>query len=400
MVAHASTRPAASQWGGALVLLIAGLTAASAAVNGLGRFAYALVLPSMRADLHWSYATAGLLNTVNAAGYLTGALLAAPVAARLGHRRALLAALVVSALAVLAASVSGLVPVLLILRLTSGIAGAIAFIAGGALTAALTADLPPRRAVLCLGLYFTGPGAGIVVSAVAIPPLVSAYGWRLGWVTLGALCLAGLVLTAAAVRRLPADPVARDRPKRRSAPLRPLVSVLVTYAIYGAGYTAYMTFVIAFLTAASGGSVITLFWLVLGGCGVASSIVWTPLLQRLPGQVIAAILLGGTTAGAALLVLVPGPVAWFGSAVLFGGSFLTVVTAITGCAQQMLPPDRWAAAIAALTIAFAIGQCVGPVLAGTLSDRVGGVPAGLAIGAALLGVSTLTVLTHRRPART
>ncbi|WP_390624297.1 YbfB/YjiJ family MFS transporter [Fodinicola feengrottensis] len=35
----------------------------------------------------------------------------------------------------------------------------------------------------------------------------------------------------------------------------------------------------------------------------------------------------------------------------------------------MLPPDRWAAAIAALTIAFAIGQCVGPVLAGTLSDR-------------------------------
>ncbi|WP_163573301.1 YbfB/YjiJ family MFS transporter [Fodinicola feengrottensis] len=138
MVAHASTRPAASQWGGALVLLIAGLTAASAAVNGLGRFAYALVLPSMRADLHWSYATAGLLNTVNAAGYLTGALLAAPVAARLGHRRALLAALVVSALAVLAASVSGLVPVLLILRLTSGIAGAIAFIAGGALTAALT----------------------------------------------------------------------------------------------------------------------------------------------------------------------------------------------------------------------------------------------------------------------
>ncbi|WP_163573300.1 hypothetical protein [Fodinicola feengrottensis] len=54
------------------------------------------------------------------------------------------------------------------------------------------------------------------------------------------------------------------------------MSVLVTYAIYGAGYTAYMTFVIAFLTAASGGSVITLFWLVLGGCGVASSIVWTP----------------------------------------------------------------------------------------------------------------------------
>jgi MFS family permease len=259
-----------------MVLTIAGLTAASAAVNGLGRFAYALVLPSMRTDLHWSYATAGLLNTVNAAGYLTGALLGAPVAARLGQRKALLVALVVSALAVLAAAASDLVPVLLVLRLASGMAGAVAFIAGGALTAAITADLPPRRAVLCLGLYFTGPGVGVAVSAVAIPPLISAYGWRSGWLALGVLCLAGLALTVTAVRRLPADPVAANRPRRGRMPVRPMLSLLVAYAIYGAGYTAYMTFVIAFLTAAGAtGPVITLFWLVLGGIGVLAGIAWT-----------------------------------------------------------------------------------------------------------------------------
>lgn len=84
----------------------------------------------------------------------------------------------------------------------------------------------------------------------------------------------------------------------------------------------------------------------------------------------------------------------------FGGSFLTVVTAITGAAQQVLPADRWAAAIAGLTVAFAAGQCLGPVLAGALSDHAGGVRAGLAIGAALLATSTITVLTHRLPAVT
>nr|WP_279583033.1 hypothetical protein [Fodinicola feengrottensis] len=125
------------------------------------------------------------------------------------------------------------------------------------------------------------------------------------------------------------------------------------------------------------------------------------MLQRLPGQVIAAILLGGTTAGAALLVLVPGPVAWFGSAVLFGGSFLTVVTAITGCAQQNAAPgslgrrDRRADHRLRHRPVRRTGAGRHPV-----GPRVGGVPAGLAIGAALLGVSTLTVLTHRRPART
>ena len=43
---------------------------------GLARFSYALFLPPMRADLGWSYVTAGAMNTANAVGYLAGALVA------------------------------------------------------------------------------------------------------------------------------------------------------------------------------------------------------------------------------------------------------------------------------------------------------------------------------------
>ena len=55
--------------------LAAALALAAAVSLGLARFAYALLLPPMRADLGWSYLTAGAMNTVNAAGYLVGALL-------------------------------------------------------------------------------------------------------------------------------------------------------------------------------------------------------------------------------------------------------------------------------------------------------------------------------------
>ena len=56
-------------------LLAALALALAAAVSlGLARFSYALLLPPMRADLGWSYFTAGAMNTVNAAGYLVGAL--------------------------------------------------------------------------------------------------------------------------------------------------------------------------------------------------------------------------------------------------------------------------------------------------------------------------------------
>src|ERR1700722_14099062 len=43
---------------------------------GIGRFAYSLVLPDMRDTLGWSYSAAGFMNTINAAGYLAGAVMA------------------------------------------------------------------------------------------------------------------------------------------------------------------------------------------------------------------------------------------------------------------------------------------------------------------------------------
>src|SRR5689334_12306682 len=54
----------------------AGLALAAAVSLGLARFAYALLLPPMRADLGWSYFLGGAMNTANAAGYLLGALAA------------------------------------------------------------------------------------------------------------------------------------------------------------------------------------------------------------------------------------------------------------------------------------------------------------------------------------
>jgi predicted MFS family arabinose efflux permease len=66
------------------------LALAAAVSLGLARFSYALMLPPMRADLAWSYTTAGAMNTVNAAGYLLGALLAPHWLARHDARRMML----------------------------------------------------------------------------------------------------------------------------------------------------------------------------------------------------------------------------------------------------------------------------------------------------------------------
>ena len=57
-----------------MLRLALALSLGAAVSLGITRFAYALLLPAMRADLGWSYTLAGAMNTANALGYLLGAL--------------------------------------------------------------------------------------------------------------------------------------------------------------------------------------------------------------------------------------------------------------------------------------------------------------------------------------
>jgi len=70
---HVNDRLAAPAHPARLILI---LSLAPTVGLGIGRFAYSLVLPDMRDALVWSYSAAGFMNTINAAGYLVGALLA------------------------------------------------------------------------------------------------------------------------------------------------------------------------------------------------------------------------------------------------------------------------------------------------------------------------------------
>jgi predicted MFS family arabinose efflux permease len=71
------------------------------------------------------------------------------------------------------------------------------------------------------------------------------------------------------------------------------------------------------------------------------------------------------------------------------------ITAVTSFARRAAPPEAWTQAIAALTVAFGIGQCVGPILSGYLSDGAEGVRAGLQVSAAVLLASALVIAFQR-----
>ncbi|MBC7716596.1 MAG: YbfB/YjiJ family MFS transporter, partial [Pseudorhodobacter sp.] len=107
-------KPVATFW------VASGLALGAAISLGLARFAYALLLPPMRADLGWNYFTAGAMNTANAAGYLLGALMTPMLLRSWGARRLMLTACVATAVLLAAHGAASADATLLALRLLTG----------------------------------------------------------------------------------------------------------------------------------------------------------------------------------------------------------------------------------------------------------------------------------------
>ena len=391
-----------------------GLALACAVSLGLARFAYSLLLPSMRADLGWTYATAGLMNTVNAAGYLMGALLLPRWQARFDGRSVVLAGGLGAAVTMALHAATTEDSLLLVLRTLSGISSAASF-AGGGLLAARLAQAPGvgERSGLVLGLYYGGTGLGIIVSALVVPAAEAwgwgwgwdsgsgsgsgsgggpdaAQGWRTAWVLLGLVGLVATALTLKMTRSLAGPPVP-PRQGRSVAPVRAFLPALVGYLMFGLGYIGYMTFIVA-LARDQGlaGLGITAFYALLGAGVVASSWLWAGLLQRHRGGRPLAQLNGLLALATALPVVVVHPAALFASGALFGSVFLSVVASTTALVRHNLEPQDWPSGIAAFTIVFAGGQIVGPTLVGWVADAWGtGLDSGFVLSAGLLALGSV-----------
>lgn len=388
------------------------LSMGAAVSLGITRFAYALLLPPMRADLGWSYALAGGMNTANAVGYLAGALVTPALMRRFGATRLLIVGAVLASVFMAGSGFVTDAPALLVQRLLAGVASAWVFVAGGLLAARLgeaDARSGAARGGLLLGIYYGGTGFGILLSALLVPQVLRwasdvPHGWTWAWWALALASGAATCLLGWAARAMPdpsaaATPVAASAMQSAAEPaaLRQFGWALSGYALFGMGYIGYMTFVIALLReqGASAGFV-TLFYALLGIACVASSRLWAGLLDRYRGGQPQALLNGLLGVATLLPVLSPSAPVALVSGVVFGGVFLSVVASTTALVRHNLPPARWAQGISLFTIVFALGQIVGPTVTGWISDGPGGLARGLVASAIALWLGA--VLASRQHA--
>jgi predicted MFS family arabinose efflux permease len=376
--------------------LILTLSIAATVGLGIGRFAYALVLPDMRDSLHWSYSAAGFMNTINAAGYLVGALLASRMIRAFGWSATVRGGAVAALASLALCAITGNFVALSFARLVAGVGAAASFVAGGALAAQI-AQSHPARANFLLSLYYAAPGIGIVASGLIAPFTLQAFGagswWIVWWAltALSAVMMAPLMLT-------PIESAADiSHGARAGFAISPIAIYLAGYFLFGAGYIAYMTFMIAYVRDLGGGPAAqAAFWCLIGLCAFVTPWVWRGVLALDRGGLATAIILSVNAIGAGLPIF-GHSIAWLvASAIIFGVAFFAVVGSTTAFVRFNYPPSVWPTAIAAMTISFGIGQTLGPFVVGAISDRLGSLTYALNISAATLVLGAFAALCQRK----
>ncbi|MER7006035.1 YbfB/YjiJ family MFS transporter [Dactylosporangium sp. NPDC000555] len=336
------------------------LALGTASALGLARFAYGLLLPAMRDDLHWTLSEAGAMSAANGLGYLLGALATPMAVRRWGAGTAFRVSMALVAGFLAATAVSDNYLALLVARTLAGAAGAVVFIAGGVIASHIAAAAGSAAPIT---VYFAGTGLGIAVSGLSIPALGEH--WRLAWVL-----LAGAAALAAAASWTAADTGGDQQAAAGRARVRPLWIPAVAYLLFAAGYITYITFLSAYLADQHvSRTQVMLTWTVLGSAVAAAPVLWSRPIAGWPGTRALATLLAVLSGGAALALASPAPAVVLVSGLVYGATFMSVPAAVTALIKVRTAPGDWTPTLAVFTTVFAAGQTAGPWLAGALADH-------------------------------
>jgi predicted MFS family arabinose efflux permease len=366
---------------------------------GIGRFAYSLVLPDMRDTLGWSYSAAGFMNTINAAGYLAGALMASKLFRQFGLSASVRWGTAASLLSLALCALSGNFAILSFARLLAGFGAAAAFVAGAALAATI-AQAQATQANFLLSLFYAGPGLGILSSGLVAPFVLQAFGPGSWWIVWWALTLLAIALTIPLLLAPLDTKAGMANTASGEFALRPILIYLAGYFLFGAGYIAYMTFMIAYVRDAGGGAVAqSAFWCLIGVSAFVTPWLWSRVLACDSGGLSTAIILGVNALGAALPLFGHSTLLLTVSALVFGVSFFPIVGSTTAFVRFNYPPAAWPKGIAAMTIAFGIGQTLGPTAVGAITDAFGSLSYALNASAAMLALGAIATAFQRRLVR-
>jgi predicted MFS family arabinose efflux permease len=351
-----------------LVLVAVGGLIALAVGLALARFVYTPILPYMETGLGITKTQAGLIASANFLGYLIGAAFAAIGNLPGSTRTWLLMSLLICALTTMAMGWTTSYNILLLLRVIGGCASAFVMVFGSALVLTRLAEKGYSE---LSAVHFAGVGTGIAVSAILISFLAEAgIGWQGMWIWSGAL---SLVLVVPVYFLVPSLGIQNVQAKVGAKPIytHPLKALVAAYFLLGFGYIITATFISVLVRQVPELQWMqSIVWLVVGLAAIPSVAFWTWLGIKIGSSHTYAIACVVLALGVAVSVLGNGELSFLLASALLGATFMGLTALGLVNARELLP-DHPRKIMAIMSIAFGLGQMIGPTFAGFLHELYG-----------------------------
>lgn len=355
---------------------------------GLARFAYTPLIPALIAAEWFTPSQSAYLGAANLAGYLAGALLGRPTAARAPVGAVLRTMMVLATAAFFACAFPLSFAWFFVWRFAAGVSG------GALMVLAAPSVLPhvaPSRRGIAGGIIFTGVGLGIAASGTLVP-LFLRLGLFEAWCGLGAI---SIVLTAISWGGWPHErALGNTAPKSlRAAPARPLLKALyVEYALNAVGLVPHMVFLVDFIARdlGRGLDVGARYWIIFGIGATAGPLLAGLIADRIGFRGALRLAFVAQAAMVGMLVAATGPTALIASSIVVGAMVPGIVPLVLGRIHEIVPgAQARGAAWSLCTTAFAVGQAAAAYGFAYIFERTDGVYQvlfALGAGALLLAV--------------
>jgi len=382
---------------------------------GLGRFSLGMLLPSMGISLNLNYSQMGLIGTGNFVGYMISVVLAGMIARRIGARWTISIglALVGGSMARISQAMGFLE--VMSLYVATGIGSGLANVPMMGLVSHWFQKSTRGRAA---GIMLSGNGFAIVFTGLLIPwvnATIGAEGWRTGWLTIGVISLFIAVVAAFFLCNEPgqkglmplgeADKLktsTKPEPEKRKRSNKwTMVHLGCIYALFGATYVVYATFIVTTMVneRSFGENTAGTFWAVVGGLSIFSGPLFGWLSDRLGRKIGMMVVYALFTVSYVLVAAdLPNPFL-YASIGIFGLAVWSIPTIMSAAVGDYAGPVRAVKAFGFITLFFGVGQITGPAVAGFTADITGTFSMAFWLCALLTASAVLLTYFLRPPSR-
>ena len=380
---------------------------------GLGRFSLGMLLPSMGASLELNYSQMGLIGTGNFVGYMISVILAGIMAQAIGARKTIFMGLVLVGGSMMLISRAMEFLEVMALYVATGIGSGLANVPMMGLVSHWFYKSTRGRAA---GIMLSGNGVAIVFTGLFIPWINAsnqAQGWRTGWLSIGVISLCIAALAVFFLRNEPGEKgltplgvadtsTASTSPDKTSKSNRKtMVHLGCIYALFGATYVVYATFIVTSMVNERGFGEDTAgaFWAIVGGLSIFSGPLFGWLSDRLGRKVGMMVVYTLFTVAYALVAADLPNTFLYVSIGIFGLAVWSIPSIMSATVGDYAGPVQAVKAFGFITLFFGFGQITGPAVAGFMADATGSFSMAFWLCAALTGGAVLLTSLLKPPAK-